>query len=149
MKYWKSWNICSRVTRKKAMFQRSAVGSERAGSDPKFHENVDDIKFQRKQEFKPGEIKLMALGDCHILDISISIALLYKSESIFYFSGPIPFVLSFILMGSVLYSVLVQSKPLETSDRWTALTWRNDIISTVPLRQVYPCKNPFAHILLH
>jgi hypothetical protein len=66
----------------------------------------------RRREFKARHIQMMSLGSflrkyIPNLGASIGVGLLYQSGKALYSAGPVPFLLSYIVMGTVAYSVLV------------------------------------------
>src|SRR5271155_5507232 len=71
-------------------------------------------KIRRRREFKGRHIMMMGLGItiCYLLlsdlGASIGTGLFYQSGKALYFAGPIPTLVAYSLMGTVVYAVLVR-----------------------------------------
>jgi amino acid permease len=75
-------------------------------------EGKDSPRWRRK--FKGRHIQMMGLGIVHLyIDLTregagIGTGILYQSGRVLYYAGPIPALLGYVLMGTVIYSVLVR-----------------------------------------
>jgi len=90
------------------------IGSAQ-GADGDFQSSTEGNKIRTRREFKARHIQMMGLGISTLALLicegaAIGIGLFYSSAKVLYFAGPIPACLAFLLMGTVVYSVLVTPK---------------------------------------
>jgi amino acid permease len=76
---------------------------------------IDPVR--RRREFKGRHIQMMGLGKlpevlANSEGAAIGTGLFYQSGKVLYFAGPIPACIAYLLMGTVLYSVLVWLIPV-------------------------------------
>jgi hypothetical protein len=113
---------------------RNIGSAERTGSDSQ-QSTGDDNKTRRRREFKARHIQMMGLGIPGFTFLicegaSIGTGLFYSSAKVLYFAGPIPACLAFLLMGTVVYSVLVDPKKQTSRLIQKDLLWRNGVFSS-------------------